>query len=211
LCAECRQELNDFQKTWLALDLWQDESIPAAPRLQDLRFRIAASKRSQSSWDKIRNSLRLPHGLFRLAPTMTLAGVMGVLFLYPWMQTQMAVVQNDAPQSHYSSELVDMAAAALTRADIKQNEQQIAQNNENALSERELEQQFIAATGELYQREQNRKLANARPMGSLDTRYFTNVGYRPSASIIPAHENTDALKPSALYQTNNAQSIRLGD
>ncbi|MEW6239061.1 MAG: zf-HC2 domain-containing protein [Candidatus Omnitrophota bacterium] len=213
ICAECRQELNEFQKTWLALDLWQEESAPAAPCLQDLRFRIAAAKQSQSSWNKVRNSLRLPQGLFRLAPAMTLAGVMGAVFLYPWVQqTQMAVVQNDVPESRYSSELINMAAEALTRADIKQNDRQIAQNNENALSETDLEDQFNdALNSRQYQQERNRMLTSARPIGRLDTLSFTNVGYRPTAAIIPAHENSDAVRPTALYQTNNDQSIRLGD
>ncbi|MFB3785721.1 MAG: zf-HC2 domain-containing protein [bacterium] len=68
-CAECRREVLELEKTWWALDVWQEEKTPGAPRLNDLRLRLAAQTDRRGLWPMIQDAVgcRLALLRFRLS------------------------------------------------------------------------------------------------------------------------------------------------
>lgn len=68
-CPECRREILELEKTWWALDVWQEEKTPPAPRLNDLRLRLASQAEKRGAWRLIQDAMgcRLALLRFRLS------------------------------------------------------------------------------------------------------------------------------------------------
>jgi len=84
-CPVCRREVVLLEKTWWVLDSWQEDLRNPAPRVDDLRMKIARSKHSQPLWMRYLEAHRRWF-IFRPAPVTALAGIMATFLLFLWVQ-----------------------------------------------------------------------------------------------------------------------------
>ncbi len=99
-CALCRRELAQMEKTWLALDAWQEDVQSAAPRLNDLRLRLNAVRTKPTLIEKLRNTLGACMAPVRMMPvTPALAVVVTGLLAYAGMFNSTDGTSNSSTQT----------------------------------------------------------------------------------------------------------------
>ncbi|HOJ60078.1 MAG TPA: zf-HC2 domain-containing protein [bacterium] len=64
-CPQCRREVLELEKTWWALDVWQEDHIPVKPRLNDLHMRLAAHQERRGVWQALQKSFHCRLALWR--------------------------------------------------------------------------------------------------------------------------------------------------
>lgn len=209
VCPDCRNELMELQKTWLFLDLWQDKTENAKPRLHDLHHRINQAKEAESIWTKFKNTLSVGRGAFHLAPTAALASILAVLLLLPLIQSQFSTVPvtsngNNGLATDVSNEpaskLINVATGEINDA-----------HNDPIVAKREdLEEKFAYAlkSGEQDQRNLESLLYGILPNMRTDSGLFS-VGFQPNPGLVPAHNPTNKLQPAALPQLKVEQDVKV--
>ncbi len=202
-CPDCRQEMTELQKTWLALDLWQEEAESFQPRLNDLHLRLEQIKEEPSLWDRVCSSFPIRWENLRLAPTFTLASLVALLLLMPLIQSQMNGVQNQN-NTDYGNEINAIPKDASSHV-VDQQDQDSKQFVSNYSPNDNLEDY---SNRTLQDQEHLENLFRFFSEEKPDTMGFTNVGYVPNANIPPAHHGS-SQQPTALFQMTDNQTVRL--